>query len=308
MALNDNTLGRGIADVLAKTVRREPPKGFLEVDLGLVLPPKDNPRQVFDQAAIDDLAASITLHGIMQPIVVMRRDVGYEIVSGERRYRAAKQAGLAKVPVVIRDEDTPQHLAELRLIENIQREDLNPLDLATAYHDLLTTHGLTHDDLAGRLGKNRSVISNTLRILTLPENLRPHLQSGAISLGHAKALLGATDLAWMQQLAQRILDDGLSVRETERLAKAGPPAIAPTPVTGTSETPPHIKELEHNLKLLFGTTVKVKEKAGGKGTMTVHFHSRDHFQRMISLMAKIMDQEPRAGGASAARPAPAPPR
>ena len=297
MALSDNSLGRGISDVLAKTVRREPPKGYLEVDIGLVLPPKENPRQHFDQEAINELASSVSVHGIMQPIVVMRRDVGYEIVSGERRYRAAKQAGLTKIPVVVREEDSPQHLAELRLIENIQREDLSPLDLAQAYQTLLDQHGLTHDDLAGRLGKNRSVISNTLRILSLPESLHPHLQSGVISLGHAKALLGTTDGAWLLILAKRILDDGLSVREVERLAKAGPPTVTATVPTGRTEVPPHIRELEHNLKLLFGTTVQVKEKAGGKGTMTVHFHSRDHFQRMIGLMAKIMDQGSRTPGA-----------
>ncbi len=289
MALSDNSLGRGIADVLAKTVRREPPRGYLEVDLGMVVPPKDNPRQAFNQTAIDELASSIAIHGILQPIVVMRREVGYEIVSGERRYRAAKQAGLNKIPVVVRDEDAPQQLAELRLIENIQREDLSPLELAQAYQTLIDQHGLTHDDLSTRLGKNRSVVSNTLRILTLPVTLHPHLQSGAISLGHAKALLSTTDAPWQALLARRIIDDGLSVREIERLAKAGPPTVVAS-TSGKAEVPPHIRELEHNLKLLFGTTVQVKERAGGKGTMTVHFHSRDHFQRMISLMAKIMDK------------------
>ena len=292
MALSDNSLGRGIADVLAKTVRREPPRGYLEVDLGMVVPPKDNPRQTFDQAAIDELASSIAIHGILQPIVVMRREVGYEIVSGERRYRAAKQAGLNKIPVVVREEDAPQQLAELRLIENIQREDLSPLELAQAYQTLIDHHRLTHDDLSTRLGKNRSVISNTLRILTLPVSLHPHLQSGHISLGHAKALLSTTDVAWQGLLARRIVEDGLSVRETERLAKAGPPALVPG-ASDKAEIPPHIRELEANLKLLFGTTVKVKERSGGKGTMTVHFHSRDHFQRMISLMAKVMDNGPK---------------
>lgn len=294
MALSDHSLGRGISDVLAKTVRREPPKGYLEVDIGLVVPPRENPRQTFDQTAIDELASSISVHGIMQPIVVSRRDVGYEIVSGERRYRAAKQAGLTKIPVVVREDDTPQHLAELRLIENIQREDLNPLDLAQAYQTLIEQHGLTHDDLAVRLGKPRSGISNTLRILALPEAIRPHVLSGAISLGHAKALLGAADPAWMLLLAKRIVEEGLSVRETEALAKVGPPPLTPG-VPARTDTPPHIRELEHNLKLLFGTTVKVKERTGGKGTMTVHFHSRDHFQRMIALLAKIMDQGGRPG-------------
>ncbi len=290
MALSDNSLGRGISDVLAKTIRREPLKGYLEVDIGLVVPPRENPRQSFDQTAIDELAHSITLHGIMQPIVVSRREVGFEIVSGERRYRAAKQAGLAKIPVVVREDDSPQHLAELRLIENIQREDLNPLELARAFQVLIEQHSLTHDDLATRLGKPRSGISNTLRILALPTSLHPHLLSGVISLGHAKALLGAGDPAWLLLLAKRIVDEGLSVRETEHLAKAGAPPIS-AGVPARSDPPPHIRELEHNLKLLFGTTVKVKEQAGGKGSMTVHFHSRDHFQRMIALLAKVMDKD-----------------
>jgi ParB family chromosome partitioning protein len=294
MALNDNSLGRGIADVLAKTVRREPPKGYLEVDIGMVVPPRENPRQTFDQVALDELASSIAIHGIMQPIVVSRRDVGYEIVSGERRYRAAKQAGLSKIPVVIREDDSPQHLAELRLIENIQREDLNPIDLAQAYQVLLEQHGLTHDDLASRLGKPRSGISNTLRILALPDGIRQQVLVGKISLGHAKALLGTTDKPWLELLAQRIVEEGLSVRETERLVKAGPPIPSSGPSV-RAEVPPHLRELEHNLKLLFGTTVKVKEQAGGKGTMTVHFHSRDHFQRMIALLAKIMEQGGRPG-------------
>ena len=294
MALNDNSLGRGIADVLAKTVRREPPKGYLEVDIGMVVPPRENPRQTFDQVALDELASSISIHGIMQPIVVSRREVGYEIVSGERRYRAAKQAGLAKIPVVVREDDSPQHLAELRLIENIQREDLNPIDLALAYQTLLEQHGLTHDDLAGRLGKPRSGISNTLRILALPESVRQQVLTGGISLGHAKALLGTADPAWLLLLASRIVDEGLSVRDTERLVKAGAPPLSSGPSV-RNEIPPHLRELEHNLKLLFGTTVKVKEQAGGKGTMTVHFHSRDHFQRMIALLAKIMEQGGRPG-------------
>ncbi len=294
MALNDNSLGRGIADVLAKTVRREPPKGYLEVDIGMVVPPRENPRQTFDQVSLDEMASSISVHGIMQPIVVARREVGYEIISGERRYRAAKQAGLVKIPVVVREDDTPQHLAELRLIENIQREDLNPIDLAQAYQILLQQHGLSHDDLAMRLGKPRSGISNTLRILSLPEAVRHQVLSGTISLGHAKVLLGTTDTAWLLVLATRIVDEGLSVRETERLVKAGPPAPSNGPSV-RNEIPPHLRELEHNLKLLFGTTVKVKEQAGGKGTMTVHFHSRDHFQRMIALLAKIMEQGGRPG-------------
>ncbi len=288
MPLGSDGLGRGLQDVLAKTIRRDPPRGYLEVDLGLIVPPKANPRKTFDQDSIDELSASVAQHGVMQPIIVVRRDVGYEIISGERRYRAAKQAGLAKVPVVVREDDNPQHVAELRLIENIQREDLNPLDLAEAYQRLLTDHGLTHDDLAARLNKNRSGITNTLRLLSLPEPIREQLRRGALSLGHAKGLLSCHDSEWQLTLANRAEHEGLSVREVERLAKAKAAAPVATPSTSHA-SPPHIRELEENLRLLFGTKVRLVEKANGKGTMTVHFSSRDQFQRLIAVMAKVME-------------------
>ena len=293
MSLSDNSLGRSLSDVFAKTVRRDPPKGYLEVDIGLVSPPRANPRQDFDDQALDELAASLLQHGMLQPIVVLKREVGYEVLSGERRLRAAKKAGLAKVPVVVREESDAQHQAELRLIENIQRENLNPIELAEAYQALIEQHGLTHEALADRLNKERSSISNALRLLALPEELRALVRSQALSLGHAKVLAGMTDRAWQLTVARRIRDEELSVRATERLAKEGAPAAADAPAAPGSK-PPHLRELETNLFHLFGTRVSVKEK-GGKGAMTLHFDSKDHFQRVVAIMDRIIKQA-NAGG------------
>ena len=288
MGLSDNSLGRSLSDVFAKTVRREPPKGYMEIDLGLITPPSANPRLDFDPQTLEELAASLRLHGMLQPIVVLKRDVGYEILSGERRYRAAKLAGLVKVPVVVREENNPQHVAELRLIENIQRENLNAIELAKAYQSLIEIHGLTHEGLAERLNKERSGITNNLRLLGLPEEIQRLVVGGGLSMGHARALVAIADAAWQLTLARRIAADGLSVRDAERLAKNGPVSVPTGPGEGATKAP-HIKELETNLYHLFGTRVTVKEK-GGKGAMTLHFDSKEHFQRVVALMDRIIKQ------------------
>jgi ParB family chromosome partitioning protein len=284
MALSDNSLGRSLSEVFAKTVRREPVKGYLEVDITLIAPPGLNPRQDFDAQALQELAASVRQHGILQPIVVIKRESGYEVLSGERRLRAAKLAGLTKIPVVVRDETNSQHLAELRLIENIQRENLNPIELAQAYQALIDQHQLTHEALADRLNKERSSISNSVRLLTLPVELRALIASGALSAGHAKVLAGISAGAWQRAVAQQTIDQGLSVRAVERLAKAGPPTTSRT--SGKSA---HVKELETNLFHLFGTRVAVKERSG-KGSLTLHFDSHDHFQRVVAIMDRIVKQ------------------
>jgi ParB family transcriptional regulator, chromosome partitioning protein len=288
MALNDNGLGRSVSDVLAKTVRRNPEhaRGYLEVDIGLVQPSTVNPRTHFEQGALDELAASISRHGILQPLVVCKREVGYELISGERRYRAARQAGLTKIPVVIRDDTNPQHLAELRLVENLQRQDLNPIELALGFQTLIESHGLSHDQLSDRVGKDRSTISNALRLLALPSAVRDQVVAGQLSAGHAKALLACSDPAWLLTLARRIISEGLSVRDTERLAKAGTPSAAPTPARD-----PQLRELETNLFHLLGVPVAIRQKgAQGAGTLAVHFTSREQFQRVVGVLEKVLKE------------------
>lgn len=285
MAVSDHGLGKSLSDVFSRTPRKDGGRGFLEVDINLVVPPVSNPRTQFDATALTELAESIARHGILQPLVVIKRDVGYEIVAGERRYRAAKQAGLTKVPVVLREGDDPKHLAELRLIENIQRQDLNPLELATAYQALLSDYGLTQEQLAERVGKDRSSIANCLRLLSLPALLQQEVASGILSAGQAKALLAISDSAWQLQLARRAIEEGLSVREVELLAKQGPGS----PVPKGAGKAPHIKELEANLFRLFGSKVKIKER-NGKGTLTIAFVGKEQFQRVVTVLDRIMKQ------------------
>jgi ParB family chromosome partitioning protein len=282
MTLADNTLGRSLQDVFARTPRREGGKGYLEVELGLITPPKANPRTDFDEAALRELADSIRQHGVLQPIVVLRREVGFEILSGERRWRAAKLAGLAKVPVVVREESDPQHQAELRLIENIQRADLNAMELARAYQALIDEHGLTHEALAARLNKERATISNALRLLALPEEVQRLVAAGELSAGHARALLAIADRARLTDLARHAIAHGLSVREVERLVQQ-PSAASP------AAKPPHLKELEENLQHLFGSKVGIREK-NGKGAITVHFESKDHYLRVVTLLERFIRQ------------------
>ena len=285
MALSDNSLKRSIKDVFERTARRENTKGYLEVEIGLLVPSKANPRQDFDPTELASLTESIRTHGILQPIVVLRQEVGYEILAGHRRYLAAKEAGLQRVPVVIREGDDPQHVAELRLVENIQRQDLNPIELAEAYQALLDRHGLTHEELADRVNKDRSSISNSLRLLALPDSIRTAIVHGTISLGHAKVLAGIQDQAWLVTLGQKIVSDGLSVRTTENLARLGPAASATKePVTKS----PAVHELEANMSYMLNTKVTVKERKGGKGSMTIHFGNRDQINRIMLILSKVM--------------------
>lgn len=282
---SDNTLGTSLANVFARTARREtgprsPRNSQSELPLDEIRPPAANPRKHMDETALEELTESIRVHGILQPIVVQRLETGYEVVAGERRYRAARRAGLTSVPVVIREQEDPVHLAELRLIENVQREDLNPVELAHAYQALIDEHGLTQEAVAQRVGKDRSSIANCLRLLTLEVGLQRQLVVGQLSMGHAKALLGlGDDHEAQRRLAQRIAEEGLSVRETERAVRLGGRATRGK----AKPTAPHIAELEDNLFRLFGAPVKVREQ-GGKGTLTVSFPSKAAFQRIVEVL------------------------
>jgi ParB family chromosome partitioning protein len=267
-------------------------RGMLEIDLALIVPHQNNPRKTFDQDALQELAESIRTHGILQPLVVRKEGPAYEIIAGERRYRAAQLAGLARVPVVVREEADERQLAELRLIENIQRADLNPIEIAEAYKTLLEEHGLTQEDLAQRLGKDRSSVSNSIRLLTLPSGVRRLVADGRLSMGHARCLVTVDDDELRQDLAQRVQAEGWSVRTLEqqvrqRASQSG--EAAPRQSRGKRSKPPHIKELEENLLRLFGRPVEVTER-GGKGTMAVHFHTKGDFKRMIDVTDRMLQE------------------
>ncbi len=299
MALNDNSLGKTMSKVFAKTQRRDTAsgRGTLEVDLNLIIPSKANPRKTIDADHLDELAQSISTHGILQPLVVVKRGGGYEIIAGERRYRAARKAGLAKVPVVVHDTASEEELCELRLIENIQREDLNAIELAQAYQSLIKDYGLTQEQVATQVGKNRSSITNCLRLLTLPAPLQELVANDALSMGHARALLPLDDLPQQRALANRIINEGISVRETERLvrqrahtAKADHSAPDQTRKGGK---PSHIKELESNLYRLFGAPVSIRER-DGKGSLTIHFETKGAFKQIVEVLDDAFRQAQRS--------------
>lgn len=271
MAKKMSGLGRGIdAIFLENTVETERSRGGVMTLRVSQLEPKGNqPRKYFDTEALSQLAESISVHGVLQPILV--RELGgdrYQIIAGERRYRAAKMAGVAEVPVVLL-EKTEAEVAEIALIENIQREDLNPIEEAAAYRALADEFHLTQEEISHRVGKSRSAIANALRLLDLPDAIRAHVISGELSAGHARTLLGLRSMEDMQTLCKLILDKGLSVRMTEdAVRKYNRAATAAVEETETEETTPDIvdyaKELEGRVMAALGRRVRLDEKRGKK--------------------------------------------
>jgi ParB family chromosome partitioning protein len=247
-----------------------------------IVPQKGQPRQRFDTQKLDELAQSIREHGLIEPLVV-RRVPGadqFELIAGERRWRALQRAGLHEALVVVKDV-SPEAAFELALIENVQREDLNAIELAEAYDRLLRDHGYTQEALADRVGKDRTTIANVLRLLKLPARVRARVVASQLSEGHARALLGAADPAIIEQLAEKVVRGGLSVRATEALvrthAKAGP---------GQGKDPkksPSVRDLEQRLTRALGTKVEVRDR-GNKGEVAIPYSDLDALDRLIDKL------------------------
>ena len=242
------------------------------------------PRTAFAERELSELAESVRAVGILQPLVVRRTADGYELIAGERRLRAAKMAGLESVPIVERaasDDD----LLTLALVENLQREDLNPIEKAKGFKELIERYGLTQEAAAKRLGKDRSTIANFIRLLDLPEAVQHVVSRGTISMGHARALLGIPQPSMQQALALRIEEEGLSVREIERIAadrrgaEHKPTRSKPAPVTKDA----HIRDLEDRARQRLGTQVAIEHK-DGRGRMIISFFSDDDFQRVLEVL------------------------
>ncbi len=265
-----------------------------------VRPATLQPRTAFDDARIAELAASIAINGILQPILVRRRsgEAGsYEIIAGERRYRAATRAGLTEVPVVVR-EVTDELAFELALVENVQREDLNPLEEALAYRHLLESSGLTQEDVARRVGKDRVTVTNALRLLKLPPAILEQVAAGELSAGHARALLTCPDAEAQAELARQAVESGWSVRETERQARAlrEPPPVAAEAEIATPPSPPADEErpapsaatlaVEAQLRAVLGAPVRLLHR-DGQGRIEIRFHSLDELERLLELFSQI---------------------
>jgi ParB family chromosome partitioning protein len=254
------------------------------VDLDLIVPGAMQPRTNFDEAALESLAESIKTHGIVQPLLVRRRGEGFELIAGERRWRAAKLAGLTRVPVLVKDV-ADQNLLEIALIENIQREDLNPIEEAQAYKRLIETVGLTQEALATRVGRDRSYITNYLRLLKLPEDLQKLVIEGRLSTGHARTILGLTHADLQRRLARQVLEDGLSVRATEILVQKASADKAPRAPRVAQTVDPNIRAAETKLRRALGTQVRIVQMGSeGRGRVEISFYNAQDLDRIYDLL------------------------
>jgi len=288
MSAKKGGLGRNLDSLIPTPIKlsgtSQPIADRGEVPLSSISPNPKQPRSVFDSDALNELAASIKEIGILQPPVV--RKIGadkYELIMGERRYRAAKLAGLTTIPVIIR-ETTDNELLREALIENIHRSNLNSLEEAAAYNQMLTDFGFTHDELASKLGKSRPVITNTLRLLNLPPSVQKRLASGTLSAGHARALLGLANPEEMERLANKIINEGLSVRATEELIALG---SAGTKVSGKKSKPKSsgkYQELVERLEDALDTRVHIQSgKSGGK--ILIEYADGQDLQRIVGVIS-----------------------
>lgn len=286
MAEKRPALGRGLSALIPDApapVAPAPATGerALDVDIDLLRPNRFQPRTVMDEARLEELSRSIKAQGVIQPIVVRRADKGYEIIAGERRWRASQIAGLLKVPVVVRDIPEERLLA-VALIENIQREDLNPIEEATAYRRLTDEYNMTQDQISDAVGKDRSTVSNVMRLLKLPREVRENVGAGSLSMGHARALLSLPDEATQLQVSREIVSRNLSVRETEGMVKK---AVEPAKPREEPQKDVHTRAAEEKLRFALGTRVRIVRK-GKAGRIEVDFTSEDELHRIYEHLTR----------------------
>jgi ParB family chromosome partitioning protein len=274
-------LGRGLSALIPPKPLEEgtapaSAKGSLSLPIEDILPGDAQPRQRFDDARLNELADSIKAHGVIQPIVVRKRGGQYEIVAGERRWRAAQKAGMKSIPAVVSDA-APEEALTLALVENLQREDLNPIEEAEAFHRLHELLGYSQQEIAEAVGKDRTTITNSLRLLKLPTSVRQQVLDGELSMGHARALLALDDTAEMEKLGREVVAKKWSVRQTERASQPAQPRKKNGKETEAE------RDVRQRLQRALGTRVELKHKAG-KGSLVVHFAS---FAELESLMNRF---------------------
>lgn len=296
-------LGKGIDSLIPNKVSKpvEPVKaeagvknekvveGVL-VNINKVEPNREQPRRNFDEDALQELSESVKQFGVLQPLLVQDKKDYYEIIAGERRWRAAKLAGLKEVPVIIKDL-TEQEVVEIALIENIQRENLNPIEEAFAYKRLLTEFNLKQDEVAERVSKSRTAVTNSMRLLKLNEKVQQMVIDDMITTGHARALLGIDDSEKQYITAQKIFDEKLSVRETEKLVKKIQQEKDNPTVKESSKIDPKMEaifhDLEEKMKVILGTKVAINQKDEKKGKIEIEYYSMDELDRIIDLLGTI---------------------
>lgn len=299
MAVKRNGLGKGLDSLIPnKTEKAVKPEskpeikkdddkktGEIMVKINQVEPNREQPRKEFDEDSLMELADSIKQFGILQPLLVQKKKDYYEIIAGERRWRAAKMAGVKEVPVIIK-EYTDQEIVEISLIENIQRENLNPIEEAMAFKRLLEDFNLKQDEVAERVSKSRTAVTNSMRLLKLSSRVQQMIIDDMISTGHARALLALDDEEQQYQLANRIFDEKLSVRETEKIVKA----LKNPKKEVKKQKPEHTfvyENLEEHMKNIIGTKVSVNPKANGKGKIEIEYYSEQELERIYDLIMTI---------------------
>lgn len=283
-------LGRGLGALLpTRPLAATSPVPALEgegssrVAIDLIDPNPVQPRRVFQQEALHQLADSIRQHGIIQPLVIRKSGSRYQLVAGERRWRAAKIAGLAQVPAVVQ-EISDDHLLEITLIENIQREDLNPIELAVALDRMARELNISQDEIGRRTGKDRSTISNSIRLLQLPPDLQQLVAERRLSAGHARSLLALTDEEMQRKLAEKIVAQGLSVRQVERMTKR---LTEPRDPAADQEEPidPNVKAAINEMARVLGTRVRIVEKSNSRGRIEIEYYSQEDLDRIYAVIA-----------------------
>ena len=259
--------------------------GVLKLPIEQITRDTANPRRSFDEDKLAELSESIRAQGVLQPVLVRKEGAGYRLIAGERRWRAAQLAGLHDIPALVKDVSDAQAF-ELALVENLQRADLNPIEEADGYQRLVDEYGLTQEQVAARVGKDRSTVANALRLLGLPDEVKAMVADGSISMGHARALLGVPRIPELKELAQQVAQKKLSVRDTERLVQA---RRAPDKKGGKDagkKQSPQARALVEELQRALGTKVRLVEKGSGKGTLEVDFFSYDDLDRLLKLLRK----------------------
>ncbi|MGA2517780.1 MAG: ParB/RepB/Spo0J family partition protein [Thermodesulfobacteriota bacterium] len=286
MAAKRMALGKGLGALLPEFGQAES-RALLYCGIEEILPNRSQPRKHFDESKIEELAASIKEKGVLEPLIVRRTDQGYELIVGERRWRAAQKAGLKEVPVLVKKVEGREAL-EISLIENLQREDLNPIEAAEAFKRLLEEFNISQEDLSKRMGKDRTTITNTLRLLKLPPEVRDQLLQNRITSGHARAILSLESKEKQKELCALIVKKGLSVREAEAIAKrwSEKPGKRPvSPLKKRDDTESQLSSLKDSLRKYLGTKVHIAPK-GKRGKIEIEYYSHEDLERIVEAILK----------------------
>ncbi len=276
-------LGKGLGSLLPERPAAPAADGLIQVDVDQVVPNPSQPRESFDAEELEDLAASIREAGILQPILVRQTDGGYELIAGERRLKAARIAGLTRVPAVVQRVERQRSL-ELALIENIQRQQLNPIEEAKAFTRLIDEFGMTQEQVAERVGRKRPSIANTLRLLKLPSSVQVMVRDGRLTAGHAKALLALGDEETIRRTAEAFARGAVSVRGAEEHARSARTSGPMKTAAGTIEEDPNVRDAEIRLQRALGTKVRIKGGSSGRGRIEISFHSDEELERLFELL------------------------